>query len=102
MAGELPDFSAQEVSIINAWLDKHWHVTARGCPICHNSSWNINTKLSVMPCASVEGTVTMGEIIPSVNVNCNKCGYLIQFNAIKMGIWKAKKEQEAQSGEGDG
>lgn len=72
---------------INEWLDKHW-LYPRNCPICaETDDWLVLGAVQELDWF----TIGSGKI-PVTPIMCKACGYMIFFNAIKVGIVKDSGE----------
>jgi hypothetical protein len=62
--------------------------SGRQCPICQTDSWEVSDSIFGLPEFS-HGLLSGrgGAFYPVVPVNCNNCGYVIFFSAIKLGLF---------------
>lgn len=76
----------------------HWLGGIRGhtdivCPVCAFSDWTVQDLAELRE--FIGGRVPFGgRIIPVVPVSCGRCGYIMLFNAIKMGLLPLSGEPE--------
>ena len=81
---------------IQDWLKENWK-GASNCSVCLANSWNIAGHL-VTPTILVEGGMSIGgSYYPQVMSICSNCGHTVYFNAMVMGIIKAKDKDKEQS-----
>jgi hypothetical protein len=67
------------------------------CPACGSSTWAVSPNLFEMWEFTAGQSHPDRRVIPVVAVNCENCGFMVQFNAIAMGLMKSPR-----AGGGDG
>lgn len=74
-------------------LNKLW--INKQCPICNNTSWGIDSRVVTPLNVGKNNSILIGgPIAPLVPVTCDKCGYTIFVNALKLGVLEFDEEKE--------
>jgi len=98
----MPDINGvltqEERAKIDTWFKKNW-ATPPKCPMC-DSHYFILADHVIMPTVYSQMTaVYVGEFIPSqissmnypqIMLMCDKCGFVLHFNAVKVGLWEVQ------------
>ncbi len=86
----------EKQSLIRQHLLRYWH--DRKCPICNFRDWNIpDTLFEIRSFAGPRKVVLGGVSAPLVALICSNCGYVILFNALKVGIIKDKQSKRTNA-----
>jgi aconitase B len=56
------------------------------CPACNSADWAANDTIFQLPEFHQGGILLGGLTFPILPVTCNKCGYVLLFNAMILGI----------------
>ncbi|MCZ7584476.1 MAG: hypothetical protein M5R36_14655 [Deltaproteobacteria bacterium] len=72
-------------------LDDLWP-QPRKCPVCANSSWETTDTVFETREFAGSGFSTRVQIYPTIFVLCDRCGYSMAMNAIKLGILDNDKD----------
>ncbi len=92
MPNEDGELSEAEGRLAAAWLDEYWPRTKRDCPISGPTNWEVQTHTVHAPVFGGGGLRIGGAAAyPYVQVICGNCGYVLLFNAVKMGLFPGEK-----------
>jgi hypothetical protein len=66
-----------------------WRGSYTACPVCRDVTWEISDSIFGLPEYS-DGLLSGrgGASYPVLPVTCGKCGYVIFFNAVKLGFFE--------------
>lgn len=90
----------EERAKVDIWFKKNW-ATPPKCPMC-NSRYFILADHVVMPTVYsqtsafyIPDSVPIPSSISSTNypqimLMCDKCGFILHFNAVKVGLWETQ------------
>jgi predicted nucleic-acid-binding Zn-ribbon protein len=55
------------------------------CPVCGENNWEPDG-IAATPTMNDKGEISPTEVIPTVFMCCNCCGYVMQLSAVKIGL----------------
>lgn len=98
--GKLSESDKQK---IKEWMREQWdRVSNPNCPLCQKNLWTIGDHAVSPLSTSQEGsTFVVGPSYPQVMLVCTHCGNTLYFNAVIMGLVKAKKSEEKDGDKSD-
>lgn len=101
MANSPNSLTTEQRALVEAWIRTHWADRPGHCPICGTRTWEFS-EFVIQPLTHVPlGSVQVGGIgYPMILVICQNCGYTMQFNAVKMGVFDVAEKQQAAKTEG--
>lgn len=74
-------------------LKKLW--INRQCPICNNTNWGIDNRIvTPMNVGENHSIFIGGPISPLIPVTCDKCGYTVFINGLKIDVLEFDEEKE--------
>lgn len=88
------NFTSKQIEELPQKLQKIWKGKKK-CIICGSKDWAIQSKIFRLDefKSEIRGEVAA---IPLIVISCQKCGFLIQFNAIGLGIVEVDLEKEME------
>jgi len=89
----------KQIQKLNEKLSEVWPGT-RQCPICHERAWNFSDIIFELK-EYHRGYMVMGRvsaIIPLITATCEKCGYVILFNAVNLGLVEPPQKETPEGG----
>lgn len=74
-------------------INKKWK-GGISCPVCKENDWIINDHLLELRVFNQGSFVVGGPLIPIASITCNNCGYIMHFNAIKIGLLEPENQDK--------
>ncbi len=73
----------EQIHKVAAWLDSK--SSRSSCPVCGNQRWEVGDIVASVN-FSKGGVVLGGRIVPTVQVICSNCYFVMNFAAVPLGL----------------